>query len=74
MESIVSGPAVVALWTRCGLVPPWNDPRKDIARQLRMQPELFLVASTEDESVVGSVMAGYEGHRGWINDLAVDPV
>ena len=63
---------VVALWARCGLLRPWNDPRKDIARKLRVQPELFLVAEV-DGTVVGAVMAGYEGHRGSINYLAVDP-
>lgn len=65
--------AVVALWSRCGLLRPWNDPRKDIARKQRVQPELFLVCKLEDQ-LVGSVMAGYDGHRGWINYLAVDPL
>jgi ribosomal protein S18 acetylase RimI-like enzyme len=64
--------AVVALWEACDLIRPWNDPRKDIERKLRVDPELFLVA-VEKELVVGAVMAGYEGHRGWINYLAVDP-
>lgn len=64
--------ALIALWQRCGLLRPWNDPRKDIARKLRVQPELFLVGVV-DGRVVASVMAGYEGHRGWINYLAVDP-
>jgi ribosomal protein S18 acetylase RimI-like enzyme len=64
--------AVIALWQRCDLVRPQNDPRKDIARKLRVQPELFLVA-VADSQIIGSVMAGYEGHRGWINYLAVDP-
>jgi len=63
---------VVDLWSRCGLLRPWNDPRKDIARKLRVQPELFLVAEVEG-AIAGTVMAGYEGHRGWINYLAVDP-
>ena len=60
----------VALWEECGLVRPWNDPRKDIERKLRVQPELFLVAQDGTE-VVGSVMAGFDGHRGWIYYLAV---
>ncbi len=64
--------AVVALWQRCGLLRPWNDPRKDIARKQRVQPELFLVG-TVDRTVVAAVMAGYEGHRGWVNYLAVLP-
>jgi len=62
--------AVVALWTHCGLVRPWNDPGKDIARKKRVQRELFLVAE-DGGAVVGSVMGGYEGHRGWVNYLAV---
>lgn len=64
--------AVVALWRQCGLVFPSNDPRKDIARKLRVRPDLFLVGEIEG-AVVGSVMVGYEGHRGWINYLAVSP-
>ena len=62
---------VVALWQRCGLVRPWNDPHKDIARKRAVQRELFLVAEL-DGAIVGSVMGGYEGHRGWVNYLAVD--
>jgi ribosomal protein S18 acetylase RimI-like enzyme len=63
---------VVALWTACGLVRPWNDPRKDIARKLAVQRELFLVGAVGGR-IVATVMAGYDGHRGWINYLAVDP-
>lgn len=64
--------AVVALWVACDLVRPWNDPHKDIARKLRVNPEWFLVAE-QAGAIVGSVMVGYEGHRGWINYLAVEP-
>jgi|SRR5688572_11832620 len=64
--------AVVALWERCRLTRPWNDARKDIARKLSVQPELFLVGEV-DGAVVASVMAGYDGHRGWVNYLAVSP-
>jgi ribosomal protein S18 acetylase RimI-like enzyme len=64
--------AVIALWRRCGLVRPSNDPRKDIARKQRVQPELFLVGTLEGV-VVAAVMAGYDGHRGWLNYLAVAP-
>jgi ribosomal protein S18 acetylase RimI-like enzyme len=63
---------VVALWRQCGLTRPWNDPHKDIARKLKVQPELFLVG-TVDATIIATVMAGYEGHRGWINYLAVAP-
>lgn len=64
--------AVVALWQACGLTRPWNDPHKDIARKLTVQRELFLVGEV-DGAVVASVMAGFEGHRGWVNYLAVAP-
>jgi ribosomal protein S18 acetylase RimI-like enzyme len=63
---------VIALWTDCNLTRPWNDPHKDIARKLAVQPDLFLVGVV-DEAVMASVMAGYEGHRGWVNYLAVAP-
>lgn len=65
-------PAVIALWERAGLIRAWNDPRKDIARKLSVQSEWFLVGLTGDR-IIASVMAGYDGHRGWINYLAVDP-
>jgi ribosomal protein S18 acetylase RimI-like enzyme len=65
-------PAVIQLWDRCGLLRPWNDPHKDIARKKRVQRELFVVG-TIDGQIVASAMAGYDGHRGWINYLAVDP-
>jgi ribosomal protein S18 acetylase RimI-like enzyme len=64
--------AVIALWEECDLVRPWNDPRKDIRRKLRVQPEMFLVGVLGGE-VVATVMAGYEGHRGWVYYLAVAP-
>ena len=63
-------PAIVELWSQCGLTRPWNDPVKDIARKLKVQPELFLVGIVEGQ-LVASVMAGYDGHRGWVNYLAV---
>ena len=64
--------SVVALWQVCMLTRPWNDPKKDIARKLAVNDELFLVAEVHG-NIVGSVMGGYDGHRGWINYLAVDP-
>jgi ribosomal protein S18 acetylase RimI-like enzyme len=64
--------AVVGLWRECGLTRPWNDPYKDIARKLQVQRELFLVGEA-DGAIVSSVMAGYEGHRGWVYYLAVAP-
>jgi ribosomal protein S18 acetylase RimI-like enzyme len=64
--------AVLELWRQCDLLRPWNDPHKDIQRKLQVRPDLFLVG-TLDGRIVASVMAGYEGHRGWINYLAVAP-
>ena len=64
--------AVVRLWEACGLTRPWNDPRKDIARKLTEQPELFLVG-TFDGEVVATAMAGFDGDRGWVYYLAVAP-
>jgi ribosomal protein S18 acetylase RimI-like enzyme len=65
-------PHVVDLWERCGLVRAWNDPRRDIARKLSVQRELFLVG-VEQGTIVAAVMAAYDGHRGSVNYLAVDP-
>ena len=64
--------SLVALWKRCELVRPTNDPHKDILRKLQVNPEWFLVGVL-DSQIVASVMAGYEGHRGWLNYVAVDP-
>ncbi len=63
-------PAVVALWRECDLTRPWNDPHKDIERKTALGDDLFLVG-LEGDGIVATVMAGYEGHRGWINYLAV---
>lgn len=63
---------VVRLWGRCTLTRPWNDPVVDIKRKLDGQPDWLLVA-VDESGIVGSVMVGYDGHRGWINYLAVDP-
>jgi ribosomal protein S18 acetylase RimI-like enzyme len=63
---------VIRLWERCGLLRSWNDPSRDIARKRDVQRDLFLVG-TVDGVIVASAMAGYDGHRGWVNYLAVDP-
>ena len=63
---------VVALWKRCSLTVSWNNPVKDIARKLSVQAELFIVAE-QDSRIIGSAMGGYDGHRGWLYYLAVDP-
>ena len=64
--------AVIDLWRACDLVRPWNDPARDIERKVAVADDLFLVGVVGD-TVVASVMGGYEGHRGWVNYLAVEP-
>lgn len=65
--------AVAALWRL--VFPdtsPWNHPETDIQRKLAVQRDLFLVATVGDD-LVGTAMAGYDGHRGWVYYLAVHP-
>jgi ribosomal protein S18 acetylase RimI-like enzyme len=62
--------AVIKVWDECGLIVPQNNPRRDIERKLRVDPQCFLVGIL-DGKIVATCMAGYEGHRGWINYLAV---
>jgi ribosomal protein S18 acetylase RimI-like enzyme len=63
---------VIALWHQCDLIRPWNDPHKDICRKLAINRNMFLVGSFEGR-IIASLMVGYEGHRGWLNYLAVAP-
>lgn len=65
--------AVVQLWQDCELTRPWNDPHKDIARKLSVSPDLFWLGCGADGRIIASIMVGYDGHRGWINYLAVHP-
>ncbi len=64
--------AVIALWQACDLTRAWNDPHKDIARKLQVGADLFVVG-LESNELIASAMFGYEGHRGWVNYLAVSP-
>ena len=63
---------VIDLWVKCKLVYPHNNPNKDIQRKLKVNPEWFLIGIL-DNKIIASCMVGYEGHRGWINYLAVLP-
>lgn len=63
---------LVALWEFCALTRSWNDPSRDIERKLLHDAENLLVLE-KDERLIGSIMIGYDGHRGWINFLAVHP-
>lgn len=64
--------AVVALWTRCGLTRPWNDPVDDI-RIARDTGHGAILTARRGDRLVGAAMVGHDGHRGAIYYLAVDP-
>jgi len=64
--------AVIALWERCGLTRPWNDPRADIGLASRT-PGADLLVGHVGEAVTATVMVGFDGHRGWVYYLAVEP-
>ena len=61
--------AVVDLWQLADLTHPNNDPFLDIKRKLNDSPWGFLIAM-DGRTIIGSIMVGYDGHRGWINYLA----
>lgn len=63
---------VVGLWHRCGLLRPWNDPVRDIELS-RCSPASTIFVVEQGASIVGSIMVGFDGHRGWIYYLAVEP-
>lgn len=65
-------PQAVALWAAGGLTRPWNDPEADLARALS-GPSSTVLAAVAGEELVGTVMVGHDGHRGWVYYLAVDP-
>lgn len=67
--------ALAALWRDAGLTRPWNDPAADIKRALEAPSATLLVCEAGDAAgeLAASVMAGYDGHRGWIYYLAVAP-
>jgi len=64
--------AAAALWAEAGLVRAWNDPHADIAAALAC-PTSTILAARDGGSVIGTVMAGYDGHRGWLYYVAVAP-
>lgn len=63
---------VIALWRACGLTRPWNDPAADIALA-RQGSNATILTGRDDGVIVATVMAGQDGHRGWVYYLAVDP-
>ena len=64
--------AVIELWRTSDLVRDQNDPNLDIQRKMADSPWGFLVGLIDDR-IVGSLMVGYDGHRGWVNYLACHP-
>jgi ribosomal protein S18 acetylase RimI-like enzyme len=64
--------AASELWNEVGLTRPWNDPALDFERALQGESSTVLGARRENE-LVGTVMVGYDGHRGWVYYLAVAP-
>ncbi|RYD68332.1 MAG: GNAT family acetyltransferase [Sphingomonadales bacterium] len=64
--------AVVALWRDCALTRPWNDPEADFKLAMATEASIVLVARDVD-GIAGSIMTGFDGHRGWVYYLAVAP-
>jgi ribosomal protein S18 acetylase RimI-like enzyme len=62
--------AAVALWHEAGLTRPWNDPHADLRRALE-NPTSTVLAAVEGDALLGTVMVGYDGHRGNVYYLAV---
>lgn len=65
-------PAVVALWERCELTRPWNEPQADIARA-RGKANSEILVGRDGSTIAATVMVGHDGHRGWVYYVAVDP-
>ncbi len=63
---------VIALWQRCGLTRPWNDPAADIALA-RKGANAAVLAGRDGSAIVATVLVGHDGHRGWVYYVAVDP-
>ena len=63
---------VVALWQRCGLTRPWNDPHADIALARRRDNSTVLIGR-DHGAIVATAMVGHDGHRGWVYYVGVDP-
>ncbi len=63
--------AVIALWQRCGLTRPWNDPAADITLA-RKGTNAAVLAGRNGDGLVASVLVGHDGHRGWVYYVAVD--
>jgi ribosomal protein S18 acetylase RimI-like enzyme len=65
-------PHVIALWQRCSLTRPWNDPTADIALARRGSNATILIGRAAG-AIVATGLVGHDGHRGWVYYVAVDP-
>lgn len=63
---------VIGLWQTCGLTRPWNDPQRDF-RMAVNSPSSAVLLWRDEDLVAATVMVGFDGHRGWVYYLAVDP-
>lgn len=59
-------PEVITLWEAAGLTRPWNDPRSDALMALEYDGSTVLIGTDEDDTIIASAMAGFDGHRGWV--------
>jgi ribosomal protein S18 acetylase RimI-like enzyme len=71
---VADAAAVIALWRKCDITRPWNDPSADFTRAVDGLTSTILIVQAADGAMLGSVMVGHDGHRGWIYYLAVDPM
>lgn len=65
-------PTVIALWERCGLTRPWNDPSQDFDFALT-GPSSTVIVLERDNAIIGAAMAGHDGHRGSAYYVGVEP-
>jgi len=65
--------AVAALWQAAGLVVSYNDPTSDFRFARAKSNSDVLVGVDGAGTIVGSVMVGHDGHRGWLYYVAADP-
>jgi ribosomal protein S18 acetylase RimI-like enzyme len=63
---------IAALWQRCGLTQPWNDPAGDIAFA-RRGPNSDILVGRRADKLIATALVGHDGHRGWVYYVAVDP-
>ncbi|MCC9625649.1 GNAT family acetyltransferase [Thalassospira sp. MA62] len=64
-------PALSDLWQETGLYRPYNPPAWDVKFALASTEATLFVWEDDSDTIIGSVMVGHDGHRGWIYYLAV---